>query len=696
MKGKKALLILSFFLLPLPLYFPVLTGKTFLWDDARELFYPQRNFVAVSMRHGELPLWQPYLLGGYPFLHDIQTALFYPVTWLLTLFVRDGKLSPIAAEYTVVFHISLAGIFMFLFLFYLTRKTFPSYLGAVSFMFTSQLILRSVQPVVMNSMVYLPLYFYFLLRSIREGKPLFACAGGIIWGISVLAGYPQFPMMAILFLLAFALYHGRDYGWKRVVFLWGIFMVVGAGISAIQVLPTYEFSLYTTRAAWNYEAACENSLRPVRFLTLFMPHYFGKVTGQGGRILIPGEGYWTYWEKGMYSGILTLLLALLSLGRWKKERYVRFFGVSLPVLAWIGMGKYGGIYYLLYLVPFLHRFRGPSKYMFFFAFSLSVLAALGVDGGGKKKKTGWLVFAGVLFLITLPFSPAGGVPPFIFLIFAVISWLLVERKLKFLFIPFLLFDLFYSSWGSFDDRVNWYTYYSPTPALRYFLSKEGIFRVNGRRKGILLYPRNAGCFYPVFTLQGLTPLRLLRFLEAKKSMPESVYLDVYNVKYYVDESGNLRENPDPLPRAKMFYRWKVMKNPSPQDVASIDYRTTLILEEDPGIKSEGEGESRVKFLKYEKNEIELEVYTEKPGVLFLSEHYYPSWKVWVDGNEGRIIPAHYSFRGIPLTPGKHKVILRFYSPPFILGRMVTFLTLLISLAYITFSVRRRFRAAPTS
>src|SRR5438093_48166 len=45
-------------------------------------FYPYRTIAARSVRAGELPLWNPYMLSGAPFLAMAQSALFYPANLL--------------------------------------------------------------------------------------------------------------------------------------------------------------------------------------------------------------------------------------------------------------------------------------------------------------------------------------------------------------------------------------------------------------------------------------------------------------------------------------------------------------------------------------------------------------------------------------------------------------------------------------
>ena len=57
-------------------------GVYLVGGDAFSYSYPLRTVAWRMIRHGELPLWTPLILSGYPLLSMAQVALGYPVTWL--------------------------------------------------------------------------------------------------------------------------------------------------------------------------------------------------------------------------------------------------------------------------------------------------------------------------------------------------------------------------------------------------------------------------------------------------------------------------------------------------------------------------------------------------------------------------------------------------------------------------------------
>src|SRR5436190_24005796 len=73
------LVILLFFL---SFFWPILSGgRIFVTGDALVYTYPLRTVAWEMIRHGQLPLWTPYLLSGYPLLSMAQLGLGYPLTW---------------------------------------------------------------------------------------------------------------------------------------------------------------------------------------------------------------------------------------------------------------------------------------------------------------------------------------------------------------------------------------------------------------------------------------------------------------------------------------------------------------------------------------------------------------------------------------------------------------------------------------
>src|SRR5436853_7242416 len=76
-------------------YYPlVFLGRALVDYDAFVYFYPQRVYLAQSLLSGRIPLWDPLLFLGAPFLANPQTAVLYPPSWLFLF-------GPVYDAYTV-------------------------------------------------------------------------------------------------------------------------------------------------------------------------------------------------------------------------------------------------------------------------------------------------------------------------------------------------------------------------------------------------------------------------------------------------------------------------------------------------------------------------------------------------------------------------------------------------------------------
>ena len=84
--------ISSLALLHALMFWPVVFAGAFVprgGGDLVSFIYPRYAFVARSVRSGVLPLWDPYLYGGQPYLADIQSGLLYPLNLLAFVIFRN-------------------------------------------------------------------------------------------------------------------------------------------------------------------------------------------------------------------------------------------------------------------------------------------------------------------------------------------------------------------------------------------------------------------------------------------------------------------------------------------------------------------------------------------------------------------------------------------------------------------------------
>jgi hypothetical protein len=136
---------------------------------------------------------------------------------------------------------------------------------------------------------------------------------------------------------------------------------------------------------------------------------------------------------------------------------------------------------------------------------------------------------------------------------------------------------------------------------------------------------------------------------------------------YNDEV-KIYENPYAFPKAFMTYKvvsvssWEEAQERL-RDMDINGLKDVAVVEEKPPawfqLKGQNDFSSEIQVIKYEENQILLEVDNEKNGLLVLNDVYYPGWRAYVNGRESNIYRVDGLFRGIFLREGKHEIMFKY-------------------------------------
>lgn len=160
--------------------------------------------------------------------------------------------------------------------------------------------------------------------------------------------------------------------------------------------------------------------------------------------------------------------------------------------------------------------------------------------------------------------------------------------------------------------------------------------------------------------------------------------------------AHLYENKEVLPRAFLVSHYLVVRNRN-ERIALLGHkdfnpRQTVLLEEAPQpprpSKESLPEKDSVGIINFRLNQIDLQASCIGPRLLFLSETYYPGWKVWVDGKREKMYRADHAFRAVALSPGRHAITFKYQPFSFYLGLTVSSLTL-IGLIVCSFWLRKK-------
>ena len=365
----------------------------FPWD-AVSFFYPYLSFVHEELRHFRLPLWNPYVLSGYPIIGDPEGQIFYPLTWLLVLLHPSSALPYRLVEIQEILHFFLAGLFMY----YLARSFVQSctaaLFSAVLFLFGGAMVAHTEHVASIESSAWYPLIFLLARRGLHEGKRVFTVAAGFVFGIQILAGHWQHSAyLGLLLFLYFAYEAGFGTLRAKPRRSWILTLLtigaIGAALAMVQLVPTHELGRLSVRSYLTYRDVTAGN--EPRFLwTLFLPNFFGGLKG------IP-----QWYPPGLPFNYVFLtvpgcLLTLLGLIETMRRR--NFFWIGLVLLTIeLALGRNGHMAWLLYHTPVLNLFRNAATFFDLTNFALCLMAGVGAEA----------LFSGTLFQRLQKYLPVG-------------------------------------------------------------------------------------------------------------------------------------------------------------------------------------------------------------------------------------------------------------------------------------------------
>jgi hypothetical protein len=104
----------------------------------------------------------------------------------------------------------------------------------------------------------------------------------------------------------------------------------------------------------------------------------------------------------------------------------------------------------------------------------------------------------------------------------------------------------------------------------------------------------------------------------------------------------------------------------------FDPKKLSYLEKEPGVKIDAAEETaKAQITAYDIHSITIDAEATGNNLLFVSEVYYPDWKVYIDGQPAEILKTNYLFRGIVVPKGKHKIEFKFEPTTYYTGKTIS-------------------------
>ncbi|MEO0293033.1 MAG: YfhO family protein [candidate division WOR-3 bacterium] len=723
MKNKRydILIIFSFTVLLFIFFWKIITKESFFWFDFILVEYPRRAYMAEMLLSGKIPLWLPYIYGGYPFIGSQPTFSLCPFLLFLSLFLKNNHISAYIVELSLLFQIWFGGITTYFLLKELGISKLSSLFGVVLFSFSLPTIVRTQHTGELTGLIWLPIIFYSLLKTSKERNLFWASISGLVIGMSILGSHIQVYFYLLGVVSSFLLYNTiTSKERKKVLILAIVLILVSLFFAAPRIIPELEYVRLSSRTR-EFVAG----YTPFKMiLALFTPHIFGK--GTDGYDYWGGyESFWMFVEYSSYIGVIGLLLLAFSYRIFNKKN-IRFFFYLLGFALIFMYGKYNPFQKLIAI--FLPGLRFHIRFMPFFVLASTIITSFSLDSLADNlkeknfKKVGTfgligtaVIIAGVAVWHSTSIYPSTGLGFYkhkvifqslllfgVFLLFS-FSLLYIRSREKISSQWFkicasiiLFFDLFLMGSYFAGQKMSPEDYYSSNHLIRFLQheSKFEKFRIDSPRFGYF-YSNSRSLLFQLEALDGHVPNKLARFSKFEQAFKDQKekYLDLYNVKYEVRDTTigrnrliSLSKRDSYLPRAWIVHQVKKLADsliiPYMKSNAFKPLEEMVVPEETKivGFNKELKDKEKenVKIIEYEADKIKLEVELVSDGYLVLSEHYYPGWEAYINEERSDIICANYLFRAVSVPKGKHRVSFLFKPRSFYLGVALAFLSLIFT------------------
>ncbi len=355
-----------------------------LLSDQIYLYYPWRVFAGRALQqYGELPLWNPFIFGGQPFVANAQSALFYPLHWI-AFFMPAGSFFGFAG----VLRLYLAALFTILFMRSCGASRPAAMVAGLTYAFCGPMVVWLSYPLV-DVFLWLPGVLWAAEKALSARRPArWLAIAALLIGVQGLAGHFQsyFHALAAAGLyVGYRLFSMRSAGQRTLRVACGLALALGAGVAltAVELLPFGEFlaesgtlasggrsSLTSSDTLWYSPSAVEHLAAGI---TLVVPDFYGNPATHD--YYWPLKQYQNYNEQTAYIGTLPLFLALAALRRPRRGH--RAFFIALALFS-LGVAWRLPLFEAVNHLP-VFSIINNRRLRFVLAFALSVLAGWGAD-----------------------------------------------------------------------------------------------------------------------------------------------------------------------------------------------------------------------------------------------------------------------------------------------------------------------------
>jgi hypothetical protein len=382
-------------------------GANFELADAIAVFQPFFEFTRSVLP--DVPLWNPHVMGGRPYLANAQSAVFSPFTLPALLLPLWKSLAVMAA----------LKLFVGAFGMYLLGRTLGmrfggALLAGVVFAFGTFFVVWLAWPLT-NIFPLIPFLLLLTELVVRRPGPLPVAGLAALVALQFLGGHPEtsFHVMyatVLWFVLRAGIAWSREGRRRdavvRSLVAFSAALALGTGLAALALVPLLE--LLFESADWERRLDSQPSFAPREYFgTLFLHDYWGRPTQTAEVPFVSNRGY--------YAGAITLMLAAAALvlrPTLTRVALLAFSVVTLNVV--LGISPIADVFFELPFFSTAHN----GRMVILVLVCLALLAGWGLDElsakelpGRSRRKLALAVVSGIFVLPVVWMLLAGTIEP---------------------------------------------------------------------------------------------------------------------------------------------------------------------------------------------------------------------------------------------------------------------------------------------
>jgi hypothetical protein len=331
-----------------------------------------RTFGFRELSKGNLPLWNPHIFCGIPYIGGFLSAMFYPPNLIFLVLPLSA-----AINWCIVLHLFLAGLFTYFWAACRGLSALACTVAAVIVMFCGAVFphIFAGHLAQLCTMAWAPLLLMSIDGVLNRCSPRWVLVGILAVAMQVLAGFPQYmfytSLAATLYFLLQLIQVKRRL--PPIVAFVTIF-AGGAAIASVQLLAGLDANVGSLRQnSVAYIVAGSFSFPPESLLTILAPNFLGSMNDYT---------YWgvcNLWEMTAFISVTGLVLAVYALVS-SKSNYRYVLAALVLITFTLALGSHTPLFRLLYnYAPGFDKFRGTSKFIYLVTLFMLMLTAIGLD-----------------------------------------------------------------------------------------------------------------------------------------------------------------------------------------------------------------------------------------------------------------------------------------------------------------------------